>query len=912
MSTAFVDRTDDLALLRSVAAGVGTRQGFGLVIEGRSGIGKSALLRRFVEETGGGSADSIRVVYTTCRAHTGQGLAFGPIIALLSAVTSGGRPGTGRRRGLGKVLTRAGRGAAQAAPEVLASLVPGLGPLMPLIRSITESALSSGNLPGDSLQPFQQAIVLRVAEEIGSRARKGRPLVVVIDDIQYIDESSLQVLDLILQRLDGEPLAVVLGLTTGLPAGTLRHDVSDLVARWHMEDVVRRHQVGPLPGDAIAELVALRYEDASAEFVARVAEVTGGLPLFVRLCLDSWRPQDGVRGALPESVAEAVRRQLKALTDADRGLLSLAAVQGSVFLSHVLARSAETPHEDVLERLRLLSLDKVLIVPADCPDWAEAEASDIYRFDHLLLWSSVYRAQTIQQRRLAHKRVAAVFAAMIDEYDVPPTGMRLEQARHLELAGPDCAGQSAEVRLTLARSAAVGGLSFAEAEMHCTVAIEAVNVMRPGRERDRLLVEAVEMLLSMTEVRWRGRSAEAGGADDVDGLAARAEAAAARDGSPELIAVTTLLRGKTLLATAGVVSALPKLKRAVDLADQLGDPVRAYVARVEYGRQLGKRDLAAALDVLRDVEFRYASDRALNTGGGFVLQHARNLAEMQLAVNLLDAGHVGEALDRLERCVARLRSESLNAELPIAFNYLAQAQLTVGRFEEAKGTLREALAYEERRGGDSGWHAYNQALLAFAVADEQGAAARSVDLVQQAWLETERTWLVNLVPIVRNLFVDVLIAAERQSEADPDERARILRQAADLATETCRETLGSGMVRSRIAALSLLSRIHLRAARPDRAANFARESVEVLDAVGDMPALRTEEVCYHAAVVLAANGDSAEARLLLERARRVIAAKAERIEDPAMRQGFLHDVPLNRWIEEGLEAGGAQAAGVRL
>ncbi len=895
MRTEFVDRVEDLGVLRTAVRGLREGRGGAVVLEGRSGIGKSELLRHFAREAAEPGEGSVRVVSTSCRAHTGEGFPFGPIVNILSELSEP----RSDRRSFQKLAKRASRGAAQAAPDLLATLVPALGPFMPAIRSAAEAAMRTGQIPGDSLQALQQAIALRVAEQMRTVARAHGRLVVIIDDVQFIDDSSLQVLDLLVQRLEGEPLVVVLSRTTGNPAASVRRDVvSELVTQWARLDLVQRHQVRRLPSNAVAELVGLRYEAAPPEFAAHLDEVTDGLPLFVQLCLDQWRPQDGARFALPETVAEVVRDQLGVLDEQDRRLLSYAAVQGTSFLTAVLARSAAVPHDEVLERLRLLAIHRTLIKPVARPDWAAAEATDAYGFDHLLLWDAVYQAQTEEQRRSGHERVALVLESIAHEYEQPPLGLRLELARHLELGAAPCAEACAKVRLDLARSAARGGLSFAEAELHCGLAIAAAQTMRSGRERDRLLVEAIEMLLSMTEVRWRGRRAEDDDSRDIDGLAARAAEAAVREGSPRLIAATTLLRGKTLLATEGVERALPKLAAAVELADGLDDPLRAFVARVEYGRQLGKRNLAAALEVLREAEAMYLSDPRLSGSDDFVLQHAHNLLEMQLAVNIFDDGHSEEALGRLLRCTDRLRAESVNLELPIAFNYLAQVQLALGRSADAERTLREALRLEEKRGGDSGWHAYNAALLALSLSAHRGGAGESVELIEQAWAETERTWLINLVPIVRNLLAEVLLRTARATAVGAEAEAEILSRADELARGTCIETLKSGMVRSRIAALSLRARIQLHAGRTTKAAHFARESVQLLDEVGTMPALRSEEVFYHAARALAADGDRDEALVLLERARDTVARKAAHIADPGLREGFLRDVPLNRRIEE--------------
>ncbi|MEU9173969.1 tetratricopeptide repeat protein [Streptomyces sp. NPDC048420] len=261
------------------------------------------------------------------------------------------------------------------------------------------------------------------------------------------------------------------------------------------------------------------------------------------------------------------------------------------------------------------------------------------------------------------------------------------------------------------------------------------------------------------------------------------------------------------------------------------------MALVEYGRQLPKRDLEAGLRVLFEAEELYASAAELGDAASPVLQHARNLNEMQIGVNLFDAGRFDEALQRLVRCVERLSSESMRAELPIALNYLAQLHIAMGDMAEAEAALTRALTFEEeyQETGEtiSGWHAYNNALLASIASSTPDRAPEALRRIRAAWLETQETWLVNLVPIVRNLHVNVLMAVGEH-----------FGQALRLIGDTLVETETTKMDRSRIAAFCLRSRLRLAEGDVRNAADDAREAYELLEERGAMPALRTEEVLY--------------------------------------------------------------------
>ncbi|WP_308013803.1 AAA family ATPase [Streptantibioticus parmotrematis] len=888
-----MDRVDSMEELRSLVLALMEGNGGGLLVEGVSGMGKTSLLGEFCRRVSNpqGTEPVCRVVTTHCQPGIGPGLLYGPVIDILMKLDAQAQR-SGRVR---RFFAGAGRSAARSLPELLSSLVPGLGTVLTVGSEATKAALESGSMPFDSLLPFQQGVAAQIVEALLDLAGSGAPVVVAIDDVQNIDPSSLLVLDRLLRELPGSPMSVVLSHAVGEAPDLASETAAQLLRRWEGEGLIRAHALGGLPDDAVAELVRGRCPAAPDSLSASLSRLTAGHPIFVQLCLDEWQPDHGDRITLPENLSRVVEDRLLRLSDQDQNLLCTAATQGTTFLSSTVAAVLDLPHEDVMERLRRLAGPHKMIAKADPPTWAMYDAADCYQFQHRALWEVLYRRQSDQQRRSRHARTARALAATCSTAR-SPLERRLEIARHLDLGGPECLADSAAAHYALARSAAIDGLSFAEAERHCEKAIHAARALPAGEPgRDCQLAEGIELLLSLTEVRWRGES-ESGGGPRIDTLAAEAEEAAARCAAPGLVARTTLLRGKTLMATRGLVPGLDKLREAVEIARRQDDPVALFVAKVEFGRQASKRNLSHGLEQLREAEELYASEPRLGGAGDPVLQHARNLNEMQLGITLFDHGQIGDALTRLLRCTARLRDEALNAELPIALNYLAQVQAGIGQFSEAEAVLREARRVEAARGGESGWHAYNTALLAQLLASDQRRRGECLTLIEEAWQETEATWLINLVPIVRNLAAQVLL-----DTADGDVRS--LERAHRLASDTVRETRRTGMVRSEIAGLCLSGQV--RAAQGDipAAARYARDSVALLDQTGDMPALRSEEVLYHAARALHADGSRAEARELIRRARLKVTGKADSIDDPALRRSFLEEIPLNRAIMLGEQEG---------
>ncbi|MEU9342042.1 AAA family ATPase [Streptomyces sp. NPDC048278] len=873
-----------------------------LVVEGDSGMGKTSLLAEVYRRSSGGAC---RVVLVSCVPGLGRGGEYGPFLDALAELSSAPRPGKRRAR-----WARAlGRGAASAAPALVSLAIPGIGGVVDAGTVAVKSALATGSLPADSLGSVRTIMAHQISEALLVEARDGAPLLLLIDDIQLFDEGSRELLHLLLRKLEGQPLSLVLGLGSYTSTTASGAEMEQLLHMWETRHnlLIARHRIGALPDWAVGDLVSARLDgqDVPVGFAEQVHSVTGGRPVFVDQVLKLWRPGYGTDVPLPNELPHAVRERFRGIDSAAQELLVLGATAGQFFFSHTLAEVTGMPQIRVQDLLHGVARDHGLVRErrrADMPRWADGLHIDWYDFEHRALqWCIREGHQDEGARLLRHAQVADALERLPRAGGDLPREVRVMVAGHLRAAGPSRAAASAGAHYRLARSVAVDELAFVQAEKYCRTALDSARQLPLGDpERDRLLVEAAELLLSLTEVRWRGSGSEAE-SPGIDTLAAEAEESARRLGDPLLMARTALLRGKTLLAVHGLDPSLEKHEEAVALARECGPEGTEvlYVALVEYGRQLPKRDLEAGLRVLFEAEELYASATELGDVASPLLQHARNLNEMQIGVNLFDASRFDEALQRLLRCVERLSGEAMRGELPIALNYLAQLHIAMGDVEEAEAALARALAfeeeYQEERESISGWHAYNNALLALIASRTPERAPEALRRIRAAWLETQETWLVNLVPIVRNLYVDVLMAVGEDS-----------RLALQLIGDTLVETETTKMERSRIAAFCLRSRLRLAEGDTRSALEDARAAYAILEERGAMPALRTEEVLYDVSRALVADGADEEAADLLERARAEVRRKADSIGDPRRRAHFLNAVPLNQvlFVDVPSESGG--------
>ena len=427
-----LERGRELAVIATALAGAAEGEGRLLVLEGRSGVGKSALLRA----ARASAAEAGTTVLSARGGELERSFPLGVVLQLFE----------------GPVRT-----ASSAERDELLS-----GP-----AALARPFLEQG---GDDLQGEEVALLHALYWVCANLAERA-PLLLAVDDLHWADPPSLHFLAYLAQRLETLPVTVI---------ATLRRadapDEAGLLARLAGHPAATFLELAPLSRDGVDALVKDRFADAGDAFCAACARVSGGNPHLVRellaaLAAEGRTPDDAtaeeVSDLAPDAVLRSVLARLARLPETASSLARAVAVLGD---------GAELRHAAALAELDL----SAAAAAADALAAAEILApGEPLAFLHPLLRSTVYAEVPAVERGLLHARAARVLAEDLPVDRVAP---------HL-LAAP--ASGDPWVVETL-RAAARRARAAASPEPAASYLVRALEEPAPRGDRAAILVELGE------------------------------------------------------------------------------------------------------------------------------------------------------------------------------------------------------------------------------------------------------------------------------------------------------------------------------------------------------------------------------------------------------------------------------------
>ncbi len=472
-------------------------------------------------------------------------------------------------------------------------------------------SVALGLAPG---QPADRFLVGLAVLGLLSAAAEERPALCLVEDAQWLDGASSQILGFVGRRLVAESVGMVFAVRTphttryfdglpDMPLGGLDDDAArTLLARavqGRMDSRVRERIIAETGGNPLALLELPQQMSA--------AELAGGFELPV--------PAD-----LPNRIQDQYARRVEALPKATRQLILLAAAD-PVGDATLVWRAAHR-----------LKIGNGALGPAQRAELLEIGAE--VRFRHPLVRSAVYSAASLSERRRAHEALASVSDPELD-------ADRRAWHRALAAPGPDDR-VAAALELSAGRAQTRGGLAAAAAFLERAAALTA----DPAEQARRSLAAA--------------QAEHAAGAPE----AALALLASAEAGPLDLLqqAEAEVLRAEIAFTTSRGTDAPPLLLKAARRLESLD----VKLARETYLDAITAAQFAGQLapDVVRQVA------QAARAAPPATSPRAPDLLLDGLAV-MITEGH-GAAVPLLQDALREFRAGDVSANGGFRWLWLAQ------------------------------------------------------------------------------------------------------------------------------------------------------------------------------------------------------------------------------------------------
>lgn len=397
------------ALLRGYSTITG--DGKLITIEGEPGIGKTRLAEEFLAYVQRNDATTI-----TARCYEGENnLTFGPFVEGLRALLS--QPEQSAKL-------------AQLPPHVLSEL----------LRLLPERALLHPGLPDPpplDNPGAQNRFFEGITQVVLHCCAGSRPGILFLDDVQWADAASLELLAFILRRLRGRPLLVLLtSRSDQVPAD---HRLRQLLTEAQRAGIATTLPLPRLDQDAVVALVESLGDTATggpgvADLSQRLYAESEGLPLFLHEYIAVLRSgtslaEDG--WSLPGGVRDLLLSRLSGVSETGWQLLHTAAAIGRSFDFDTLREASGRSEDEVLSGLEALTAQGLVVEQRE----TSGEAGLIFDFSHDKLRALVYEQTSLARRRLLHRRIAEALSGMRGRR--APGALAGQIAHHFRLAGQE-------------------------------------------------------------------------------------------------------------------------------------------------------------------------------------------------------------------------------------------------------------------------------------------------------------------------------------------------------------------------------------------------------------------------------------------------------------------------------------------
>ena len=354
-----------------------------VLILGEAGIGKTRLASELAQWT---RRQGVRTASAQCYPAEGN-LPFAPVVAWL------------RTEGIREDLA-------------------GLEPLWKkeLARLMPEQEADEAEVLGGSQKWQRQRMFEALARSLlGS----GAPRLLVLDDAQWSDKETLEIIHYLLRYDIHAPLLVL--ATARIEELDEKHPLNQLRLTLQSRSQISELELAPLEKSDLGQLARdLTGSELDSKKQDHLYAETEGNPFYIVEMLRSGETLEGT--GFPQTLRSILAQRLNQLSAPARDLVGLASVIGREFGYRLLANASQVDENTLVQALDELWSRRII----------QTQQADAYNFTHGKLLEAAYEMLTSARRQMFHRKIAGALMADAEQ------GLEIEHAiiaRHFEKAG---------------------------------------------------------------------------------------------------------------------------------------------------------------------------------------------------------------------------------------------------------------------------------------------------------------------------------------------------------------------------------------------------------------------------------------------------------------------------------------------
>lgn len=433
-------------------------------ISGEAGIGKTALIDAFIQSQ---KNDAYYLACGHCLDFHGRGEAYMPVLDALEDLCQGA---DGDR--IVQYLF-------QHAPLWLMQL--------PALQAGVDMAELQRRTQGAS--PERMMRELAQAIEVLS---KDRVLILWLEDLHWVDNSTLDLITYLAQRRHSAQLLLI-GTYRSADVRASRHPLISQLRELSARGACHEIALALLSADGVAEFLIQQYPGLPKALAQPLYELTDGNPLYLTNVIDQLRSQNMIRRnggrwvlqedpqqlklSIPPSLRILIEQRLEHLPLAQQQLLQAASVIGFEFSALAIAAGLQRDAEAVEADCAGLVRNEQFLRAAGETAWPDGSISGRYAFSHALYEEVLYAGIPPAQRARLHQQIGERIEAA---YASQPAAVAVLLARHFE--------QSLDIARAvryaqLAAEQAANRYAYREALVHLDKGLNWLTELPPGGEK---------------------------------------------------------------------------------------------------------------------------------------------------------------------------------------------------------------------------------------------------------------------------------------------------------------------------------------------------------------------------------------------------------------------------------------------